>query len=172
MPGPLAIPAAPAAAPAAVASVGTPAGFKTALAADILTQLGVRSLDSLLGSKPASATGTSSKFTITASDLLAFEQWAANENWKRSLIGKPPIDVQAKLQEAIALNNKYLEESSRREAYLERVRGEQTNIGQTIASLGALGQEGERTLQTAINKILAQDPVGSNQALANLSRGF
>ena len=157
---------------AAAASVGTPAGFKTALAADILTQLGVRGLDSLFGNKPAPATGSNSKFTITANDLLAFEQWAAGENYRRSLLGKPPIDVQAKLQEAIALNNKYLEESSRREAYLERVRGEQTNIGQTIASLGALGQEGERTLQTAINKILAQDPVGSNQALANLSRGF
>ena len=151
---------------------GTVKGFKTALAADILTQLGVRTLDSLLGSKPAAATGTSSKFTITASDLLAFEQWAANENWKRSLIGKPPIDVQAKLREAIALNNKYLEESSRRDAYLERVRGEMGALSTGIQALGNLGSEKERTLQTAINKVLARDPVGSNQALANLSRGY
>lgn len=172
MAGPL-LPTAAAAAPAtATAAVGTPAGFKTALAADILTQMGVRGLDSLFGNKAASVTGSNSKFTITANDLLAFEQWAAGENYRRSLIGQPPIDVQAKLKEAIALNNKYLEESSRRDAYLARVRGEQENIGQAISSLGSLGSEGERTLQTAINKVLAQDPVGSNQALANLSRGF
>jgi len=65
-----------------------------------------------------------------------------------------------------------LEESARRQAYIARVEGEQRNVGQSIASLGALGQTGEQTLQTAINKVLAQDPVGSNQALANLSRGF
>ena len=41
-----------------------------------------------------------------------------------------------------------------------------------IQALGNLGAEKERTLQTAINKVLAQDPVGSNQALANLSRGY
>ena len=76
------------------------------------------------------------------------------------------------LDTTIARNNAALEEAARREAYLARVKGEQLNIGQGIASLGNLGQEGERTLQTAINKVLAQDPVGSNQALANLSRGF
>jgi len=166
--------AASAAASAAAAddSKNTPAGFKTALAADILTQMGVRGLDSLFGNKAAPATGTSSKFTITANDLLAFEQWAAGENYRRSLIGKPPIDVQAKLREAIALNNKYLEESSRRDAYLERVRGEMGALSTGIQALGNLGSEKERTLQAAINKVLAQDPVGSNQALANLSRGY
>ena len=171
MANPLLLPAA-AAPTATAAAVGTPAGFKTALAADILTQLGVRGLDSLFGNKPAPATGTSSKFTITANDLLAFEQWAAGENYRRSLLGKPPIDVQAKLKEAIALNNKYLEESSRRDAYLERVRGEMAALNTGIQALGNLGSEKERTLQTAINKVLARDPVGSNQALANLSRGY
>ena len=82
------------------------------------------------------------------------------------------LDPEKILDDTIARNNKALEESARREAYLARVKGEQLNVGQSIASLGNLGQEGEKTLQTAISKVLAQDPVGSNQALTNLSRGF
>ena len=84
----------------------------------------------------------------------------------------PKLDPEKILDDTIRRNNEALEESARREAYLARVKGEQLNVGQAISSLGGLGQAGEQTLQTAINKVLAQDPVGSNQALANLSRGF
>ena len=116
--------------------------------------------------------GTASKFTIPQSDVQALYQWTAKENFRRSMLGMPPLDPDEILDTTIRRNNEALEESARRDAYLSRVKGEQLNIGQAISSLGSLGQEGERTLQTAINKVLAQDPVGSNQALANLSRGF
>ena len=116
--------------------------------------------------------GTASKFTIPQSDVQALYQWTAKENFRRSMLGMPPLDPDKILDTTIRRNNEALEESARRDAYKARVQGEQLNIGQAISSLGSLGQEGERTLQTAIDKVLAQDPVGSNQALANLSRGF
>ena len=121
---------------------------------------------------PTPPGGTASKFTIPASDVQGLYQWVQKENFRRSMIGMPKLDPEKILDDTIRRNNEALEESARREAYLARVKGEQLNIGQGIASLGNLGQEGERTLQTAIDKVLAQDPVGSNQALANLSRGF
>ena len=121
--------------------------------------------------------GTGSKFTIPMADVQNLYRFVEKENKLRAAANAVGgnyefLDADAILDTTIARNNAALEEASRREAYLARVKGEQLNIGQGIASLGALGQEGERTLQTAINKVLAQDPVGSNQALANLSRGF
>lgn len=116
--------------------------------------------------------GTASKFTIPASDVQGLYQWVQKENFRRGMLGMPKLDPEKILDDTIRRNNEALEESARREAYLARVKGEQLNIGQGISSLGSLGQAGEQTLQTAINKVLAQDPVGSNQALANLSRGF
>jgi len=121
---------------------------------------------------PTPPGGTASKFTIPASDVQNLYQWVQKENFRRGLLGMSKLDPEKILDDTIARNNKALEESARREAYLARVKGEQLNVGQSIASLGNLGQEGEKTLQTAISKVLAQDPVGSNQALTNLSRGF
>lgn len=121
---------------------------------------------------PTPPGGTASKFTIPASDVQGLYQWVQKENFRRGMLGMPKLDPEKILDDTIRRNNEALEESARREAYLARVKGEQLNIGQGISSLGSLGQEGERTLQTAIDKVLAQDPVGSNQALANLSRGF
>jgi len=121
---------------------------------------------------PSPPGGTASKFTIPASDVQGLYQWVQKENFRRDLLGRPRLDPEKILDDTIRRNNEALEESARREAYIARVKGEQLNVGQGIASLGALGQAGEQTLQTAINKVLAQDPVGSNQALANLSRGF
>ena len=121
--------------------------------------------------------GTASKFTIPQSDVLSLYQFVEKQNKLRAAANAMGanyeyLDADQILDTTIARNNAALEEAARREAYIARVKGEQLNIGQGIASLGNLGQEGERTLQTAINKVLAQDPVGSNQALANLSRGF
>tara|TARA_R100001509_G_scaffold70338_1_gene39104 strand:- start:453 stop:920 length:468 start_codon:yes stop_codon:yes gene_type:complete len=134
-------------------------------------------IQGLLGSggalrSPTPPGGTASKFTIPASDVQGLYQWVQKENFRRGMLGMPKLDPEKILDDTIRRNNEALEESARREAYLARVKGEQLNIGQGISSLGSLGQEGERTLQTAIDKVLAQDPVGSNQALANLSRGF
>ena len=121
--------------------------------------------------------GTASKFTIPQSDVLSLYQFVEKQNKLRAAANAMGanyefLDADQILDTTIARNNAALEEAARREAYLARVKGEQLNIGQAISSLGSLGQEGERTLQTAINKVLAQDPEGSNQALANLSRGF
>jgi hypothetical protein len=121
---------------------------------------------------PTPPGGTASKFTIPASDVQGLYQWVQKENFRRGMLGMPKLDPEKILDDTIRRNNEALEESARREAYLARVKGEQLNVGQAISSLGGLGQAGEQTLQTAINKVLAQDPVGSNQALANLSRGF
>jgi hypothetical protein len=121
--------------------------------------------------------GTGSKFTIPMADVQNLYRFVEKENKLRAAANAAGanyefLDVDDILDKTIARNNAALEEASRREAYIARVKGEQLNIGQGLASLGNLGQERERTLQTAISKVLAQDPVGSNQALANLSRGF
>jgi hypothetical protein len=121
--------------------------------------------------------GTGSKFTIPMADVQNLYRFVEKENKLRAIANAAGgnwefLDADDILDTTIARNNAALEEASRREAYLARVKGEQLNIGQGLASLGNLGQERERTLQTAISKVLAQDPVGSNQALANLSRGF
>tara|TARA_A100001201_G_scaffold21718_3_gene24193 strand:+ start:3407 stop:3916 length:510 start_codon:yes stop_codon:yes gene_type:complete len=164
----------PAAAPAAGVTAG---GVKSSLIGSTLAALFPSAIQALLGQGGAlrsqtPPSGTASKFTIPQSDVQALYQWTAKENFRRSMLGLPQLDPDKILDDTIRRNNEALEESARREAYLARVKGEQLNIGQAISSLGSLGQEGERTLQTAINKVLAQDPVGSNQALANLSRGF
>lgn len=121
--------------------------------------------------------GTASKFTIPQSDVLGLYQFVEKQNKLRAAANAMGanfeyLDADQILDTTIARNNAALEEAARREAYIARVKGEQLNIGQGLASLGNLGQAREQTLQTAINKVLAQDPVGSNQALANLSRGF
>ena len=163
-----------------VAAAGK-AGFSNPVAASVagstIASIFPSLVQGLLGSggalrSPTPPSGTASKFTIPQSDVQALYQWTAKENFRRSMLGLPKLDPDKILDDTIRRNNEALEESARREAYLARVKGEQLNIGQGISSLGSLGQEGERTLQTAINKVLAQDPVGSNQALANLSRGF
>lgn len=142
-----------------------------------LAALGPGLLEALLGRGGALRSqdppgGTSSKFTIPQSDVQNLYQWAQKENFRRSFIGLPPIDPEKILNDTIARNNAALEQAARREAYQTRVRGEQENIKQAIASLGGIGQSKEQTLQSAINKVLQQDPVGSNQALANLGKGF
>ena len=121
--------------------------------------------------------GTASKFTIPQADVQNLYRFVEKENKLRAAANAMGgnyefLDVDDILDKTIARNNAALEEATRRQAYIERVKGEQLNIGQGLATLGNLGQAREQTLQTAINKVLAQDPVGSNQALANLSRGF
>lgn len=148
-----------------------------------LAALGPGLLDALLGRggalrSPQTATGTSSKFTIPQADVTALYNYVEKRNTQIAAINNatgsdiPYLDAKEILSDTIARNNAALEEATRRSAYETRVRGEQENIKQAIASLGGIGQSKEQTLQSAINKVLQQDPVGSNQALANLAKGF
>ena len=165
--------------PAATATAAgvTKAGLLNSLGGSSIAALVPALIQGLIGQGGALRSqtppgGTASKFTIPASDVQGLYQWVQKENFRRGMLGMPKLDPEKILDDTIRRNNEALEESARREAYLARVKGEQLNVGQAISSLGGLGQAGEQTLQTAINKVLAQDPVGSNQALANLSRGF
>jgi hypothetical protein len=171
--------AGPAALPALPAAGLTKSGFLNSLGGSAFAAAlfqGLFGQGGALRSTPAQG-GTASKFTIPQSDVLELYQFVEKQNKLRAAANAAGanyefLDADDILDTTIARNNAALEEAARRQAYIERVKGEQLNIGQGIASLGALGQTGEQTLQTAINKVLAQDPVGSNQALANLSRGF
>ena len=154
-----------------------------ALQKDLLTTIAGSLIAGTLGPggalrSPQTTTGTQSKFTIPQADVTALYNYVEKRNTAIALINKttgsniPYLDADKILNDTIARNNAALEEATRRSAYETRVRGEQENIKQAIASLGGIGQSKEQTLQSAINKVLAQDPVGSNQALANLAKGY
>ena len=148
-----------------------------------LAALGPGLLEALLGRGGAlrtssTPTGTQSKFTIPQADVTALYNYVEKQNKINAAINNsipgsnlPYLDADKILNDTIARNNAALEQAARREAYQTRVRGEQENIKQAIASLGGIGQSKEQTLQRAIEKVLEQN-VGYKDALKGLSRGF
>lgn len=102
----------------------------------------------------ATTTGTSGKFTITAQDVLALEQFAARENFRRRIVGGELIDVNDILNDTAKRLNEQLNQATRREMELARVKGELAALPNLMTSIGQIGTAQSQLAQAGLSKVL------------------
>lgn len=102
----------------------------------------------------ATTTGTSGKFTITAQDVLALEQFAARENFRRRIVGGELIDVNDILNDTAKRLNEQLNQSTLREMELSRVKGELAALPNLMTSIGQIGTAQSQLAQAGLSKVL------------------
>jgi len=102
----------------------------------------------------ATTTGTSGKFTITAQDVLALEQFAARENFRRRIVGGALVDVNDILNDTAKRLNEQLNQSTLREMELSRVKGELAALPNLMTSIGQLGTAQSQLAQAGLSKVL------------------
>lgn len=99
-------------------------------------------------------TGTSGKFTITAQDVLALEQFADRINFRRRFTGEAPIDVNDILNDTAKRLNEQLNQSTLREMELSRVKGELAALPNLMTSIGQIGTAQSQLAQAGLSKVL------------------
>ena len=102
----------------------------------------------------ALTTGTPGKFTITAQDVLALQQFAAKENFRRRFTGEPRIDVNQILDDTAKRLNEQLNQSSMRKMEELRVQGELAALPNLMTSLGTIGSAQSNIAATGLGKVL------------------
>jgi hypothetical protein len=102
----------------------------------------------------AQTTGPGGKFTITAQDVLALEQYASKENFRRRLLGLPQIDVQSVLDDTARRLDDQLSRASERKREEVRLEGELRALPQAFASMGQMGTAQSRIAEAALSKVL------------------
>ena len=103
----------------------------------------------------ALTTGTPAKFTITAQDVLALEQFVAKENFRRSFIpGAQKLDVNQILDDTAARLNEQLNQSTMRKMEELRVQGELAALPNLMTSIGNIGSAQSRIAETGLGKVL------------------
>lgn len=103
---------------------------------------------------PASAqtTGTSGKFTITAQDVLALEQFVDRINFRRPF--GPKLDANEILNDTAKRLNEQLNQATRREMELARVKGELAALPNLMTSIGQIGTAQSQLAQAGLSKVL------------------
>ena len=102
----------------------------------------------------ATTTGTSGKFTITAQDVLALEQFVARENFRRRFLGGEMLDANEILNDTAQRLNEQLNQSSRRKMGELRVQGELAALPNLMTSLGQIGTAQSQLAQAGLSKVL------------------
>ena len=103
----------------------------------------------------ALTTGTPAKFTITAQDVLALEQFVAKENFRRSFIpGAQKLDVNQILDDTAKRLNEQLNQSTMRKMEELRVQGELAALPNLMTSIGNIGSAQSRIAETGLGKVL------------------
>ena len=102
----------------------------------------------------ATTTGTSGKFTITAQDVLALEQFVARENFRRRFLGGEMLDANEILNDTAQRLNEQLNQSSRRKMEELRVQGELAALPNLMTSLGQMGTAQSQLAQAGLSKVL------------------
>ena len=107
----------------------------------------------------ALTTGTPAKFTITAQDVLALEQFVAKENIRRAglrAIGfdAPALNTNQILDDPAARLNEQLNQSSMRKMEELRVQGELASLPNLMTSLGTIGSAQSNIAATGLGKVL------------------
>ena len=102
----------------------------------------------------ALTTGTPAKFTITAQDVLALEQFAAKENFRRAFLGKEPISVNQILDDTAKRLNEQLNQATMRKMEELRVQGELAALPNLMTSVGNIGSAQSRIAETGLGKVL------------------
>ena len=102
----------------------------------------------------ATTTGTSGKFTITAQDVLALEQFVARENFRRRFLGGEMLDANEILNDTAQRLNEQLNQSSRRKMEELRVQGELAALPNLMTSLGQIGTAQSQLAQAGLSKVL------------------
>ena len=115
----------------------------------------------------ALTTGSPGKFTITAQDVLALQQFADKINFRRQFTGEPKIDVNQILDDTAARLNEQLNQSSMRKMEELRVQGELAALPNLMTSLGTIGSAQSRIAETGLGKVLesALPAAWSNQTI-------
>ena len=103
---------------------------------------------------PASAqtTGTAGKFTITAQDVLALEQFVDRINFRRPF--GPKLDANEILNDTAKRLNEQLNQATRREMELARVKGELAALPNLMTSIGQIGTAQSQLAQAGLSKVL------------------
>ena len=99
-------------------------------------------------------TGTSGKFTITAQDVLALEQFADRINFRRRFTGEAPIDVNDILNDTAKRLNEQLNQATLRKMEELRVQGELAALPNLMTSVGNIGSAQSRIAETGLGKVL------------------
>ena len=102
----------------------------------------------------ATTTGSSGKFTITAQDVLALEQFVARENFRRRFLGGEMLDANEILDDTAKRLNEQLNQSSRRKMEELRVQGELAALPNLMTSIGNIGSAQSRIAETGLGKVL------------------
>ena len=151
----------PAALPAAARTGPTLGAVESSVIGSSLAALAPELLKTLFGQggalrSPAggTTTGTSGKFTITAQDVLALEQFADRINFRRIFTGEPRIDVNDILNDTAKRLNEQLNQSTLREMELSRVKGELAALPNLMTSLGQIGTAQSQLAQAGLSKVL------------------
>jgi len=174
----------------AQAALGT---VVTSLLGNLLADLGSKGVSALLDPaikqppmSPAGG-GPGKGFMVPLTDTQSLYQWAARENYNIALQNLfrgsdnklPRIDPELIIRASQQANLEAGRQLGERQAYLARIQGElgalpaaYQAVGTGLTALGGLGQSSSNVLENAIETVLKQDPVGTNQALANIARGF
>ena len=103
----------------------------------------------------ALTTGTPAKFTITAQDVLALEQFAARENFRRAFLpGSKKVDVNEILDDTAKRLNEQLNQATLRKMEELRVQGELAALPNLMTSIGNIGSAQSRIAETGLGKVL------------------
>lgn len=141
-------------------------GVKNPVAASVIGSTFANLPGALLGpggafrtNTQALTTGTPAKFTITAQDVLALEQFVAKENIRRAglrAIGfdAPALNTNQILDDTAKRLNEQLNQSSMRKMEELRVQGELAALPNLMTSLGTIGSAQSRIAETGLGKVL------------------
>ena len=103
----------------------------------------------------ALTTGTPAKFTITAQDVLALEQFAAKENFRRAFLpGSKKVDVNEILDDTAKRLNEQLNQATMRKMEELRVQGELAALPNAMTALGQMGTAQSQLAQAGLSKVL------------------
>ena len=103
----------------------------------------------------ALTTGTPAKFTITAQDVLAREQFVAKENFRRAFIpGARRLNVNEILDDTAKRLNEQLNQATMRKMEELRVQGELAALPNLMTSIGNIGSAQSRIAETGLGKVL------------------
>ena len=151
----------PAALPAAAKTGPTIGAVESSVIGSSLAALAPELFKSLFGAggaarTPAGATttGTSGKFTITAQDVLALEQFVARENFRRRIVGGEMLDANEILNDTAKRLNEQLNQSSLRKMEELRVQGELAALPNLMTSIGQIGTAQSQLAQAGLSKVL------------------
>jgi len=97
-------------------------------------------------------TGTSGKFTITAQDVLALEQFVDRINFRRPF--GPKLDANEILNDTAKRLNEQLNQSTRREMEVARLKGELAALPNAMTALGQMGTAQSQLAQAGLSKVL------------------